>query len=152
MSATINELTQADISASDQIPYFSTTNGGSRRTSLAQLQAVVLDGLEDGTFATQYAAPSATGFNVAIAPPTDGQSVWMVLTPAAGYAAGTITLPAVATCAHGQELLVNTTQAVTALTMAGNGATVTGAPATLAANAFFRLKFESVLKIWYRVG
>jgi hypothetical protein len=47
---------------------------------------------------------------------------------------------------------VNTTQAVTALTVAGNGATVNGAPTTLAANGFFRIRFDAVLDVWYRVG
>jgi len=49
-------------------------------------------------------------------------------------------------------VLVNCTQAVTTLTINGNGATVTGAPTTLAANAFFRLRFEAVAGVWYRVG
>jgi hypothetical protein len=98
----------------------------------------------------QYAAPAATGFAVAI---TDSSaSVWLVLTPAAGYAAGTITMPAVANCVENQEVLVNCTQSVATLTVAGNGGTVIGAPASLSANGFFRLRFEPVLKIWYRVG
>ena len=98
----------------------------------------------------QYAAPVATGFTVAI---TDSSaSVWLVLTPAAGYAAGTITMPAVANCVENQEVLVNCTQSVATLTVAGNGGTVIGAPASLSANGFFRLRFEPVLKIWYRVG
>jgi hypothetical protein len=51
-----------------------------------------------------------------------------------------------------QELLVNCTQAVTTLAVSGNGATVTGAPTTLAANAFFRLRFDQASSVWYRVG
>lgn len=99
---------------------------------------------------TQYAAPSATGFSVSI---TDGDdSIWLILTPGAGYAAGTIVLPALANCVDKQEILVNCTQAVTTLTITGNGATVTGAPTTLAANAFFTLRFDAVVDVWYRVG
>jgi len=101
---------------------------------------------------TQYAAPAATGFTVLVAPPDSGDSMFLLLTPNAGYAAGTITLPAAATCVDGQELLVTTTQLVTALTVGGNGSTVNGAPTTLAANAFFRLRFDGVFKAWYRVG
>ena len=37
-------------------------------------------------------------------------------------------------------------------TVAGNGSTVNGAPTTLAANSFFRLRFDGVFKAWYRVG
>jgi len=98
----------------------------------------------------QYSAPSATGFSVTVAEPS--KSSWLVLTPAAGYAAGTIVLPPVAGVIEGQELLVNCTQSVAALTVSGNGATVIGAPTALSANDFFTLKFEPVLKYWYRVG
>ena len=44
------------------------------------------------------------------------------------------------------------TQAVTTLTVSGNGATVNGAPAALTANGFFRLRFDGVLGGWYRLG
>lgn len=99
---------------------------------------------------TQYAAPSATAFSVQV---TDGSdSVWLVLTPTAGFANGTIVLPALANCVDKQEVLVNCTQAITTLVVSGNGATVTGAPTTLAANAFFRLRFDDVANVWYRVG
>lgn len=104
-------------------------------------------------FESQYAAPSATGFSVTISPGAAGGNVHLILTPVAGYAAGTIVLPAVASVIDGQEVLVNCTQAVTTLTVSGNGAlAVTGAPTTLAANAFFRLKYDAVVQTWYRVG
>lgn len=149
----IDRLSQTDIAAGDSIPFGSTVNGGDRRTSVSQLVELIQSLLTaSGALITQYAAPAATGFTVAIAPPTDGASMYLLLTPIAGYAAGTITLPLLASCADGQELLCSTTQAVTTLTVAGNGATVNGAPATLAANAFFRLRFDAVLDSWYRVG
>jgi hypothetical protein len=79
--------------------------------------------------------------------------MFLLLTPTGGFAAGTITLPAQATCVDGQEVLVTTTQLVTALTVGGNGATaVNGAPTTLAANAFFRMRYDGPAKSWYRVG
>jgi hypothetical protein len=99
---------------------------------------------------TQYAAPSASGFSVSI---TDSSnSIWLVLTPVAGYASGTIVLPALANCVDKQEILVNCTQSVTALTINGNGSTVTGAPTTLTSNEFFTLRFEDVTNTWYRVS
>jgi hypothetical protein len=67
-----------------------------------------------------------------------------------GYAAGTIVLPAVPT--NEQVVNLNTTQAVTTLTVNGNGKTVTGAPTTLAANAFFTLRFDATTNAWYRVA
>lgn len=153
MGATLASLSQTDIAAADSIPFASAANGSDRRTSVSQLIALIQSTLTDnGGPVTQYAAPAATGFSVAIAPPTNGASVWLLLTPVAGYAAGTITLPAQAACIDGQELIVNSTQAVTTLTVAGNGSTVNGAPTTLAANAFFRLRFDGVFKAWYRIG
>jgi hypothetical protein len=47
---------------------------------------------------------------------------------------------------------VNCTQSVGTLTINGNGGNVIGAPSSLAANGFFLLKFEPILKNWYRVG
>lgn len=149
----IERLNQGTLSSASQLPFYDTAIGGDARASITALAAFIGQLLGTASLQlTQYAAPNATAFNVQVAPQTDGASVWLVLTPLAGYAAGTITLPAVALCQHGQELLVNSTQAVTALTIAGNGAAVNGAPTTLTANAFFRLKFDGVLKVWYRVG
>lgn len=103
-----------------------------------------------GVLTTQYSAPGATGFSVQV---TDGSdSIWLVLTPLAGYAAGTIVLPALTSSANKQEVLINCTQVVTTLTVDGNGSTVVGVPTTLAANDFFRLRYDSVLSTWYRVG
>lgn len=149
---TINQLSAVDtVASSDQVPIYSSGNGDARKASLSVIKDYVLS---DATVAddkvTQYASPAATGFTVTVN--NSSSSVWLILTPLAGYAAGTITLPAVANCVDRQEVLVNTTQAVTTLTVSGNGATVIGAPTALAANAFFRLRFDAVLDVWYRVG
>lgn len=147
---TINQLSAADsVQSSDQIPVYSSDNGDARKASLSLLRTFFQTGVvSTDDLVTQYAAPSATGFSVTILE----QSTWLVLTPTAGFAAGTIVLPAQASVVDKQELLVNCTQAVTTLTINGNGATVTGAPTTLAANAFFRLRFDAVASVWYRVG
>lgn len=149
----IDQLNLGTVTASSQIPFYDPNSGGDARASLSDI-AEVLQGLvtAPGDFQTQRSAPNATGFNAAVSPPAAGASVWLLLTPAAAYAAGTITLPALAECADGQEVLVSCTQAVTALTVAGNGATVNGAPTTITANGFFRLRFDGVFSAWYRVG
>ena len=158
---TINQLTRAtSLSAGGLLPIFATTDGDARAAAISLLQDYLQDSLDfsaNGDYTSQYAAPSATGFNVAI---TDGASdgvtqdnVHLILTPLAGYAAGTITLPAKANLVDKQEVLVNCTQVVTTLTVALNGAAAAiGAPTTLAANAFFRLKYDAVTTNWYRVG
>lgn len=141
------------VSTADQIPVLVVQSGDMRKMSVSQLVAYMQEQLSvSGAFQTQYAAPAATAFNIALVPVTPGGSLYLLLTPVAAYAAGTITLPSAANVADGQEILCNTTQAVTALTVAGNGATVVGAPTTLAANAFFRLRYNTILNTWYRVG
>lgn len=154
---TINQLTAVDaVAAGDLLAVYSQTNGDARKSAISVLQAYMQNNLTGltSTFVTQYAAPSAAGFNVTI---TDGgdddESVHLILTPTGALASGTITLPAVANVIDKQEVLINCTQAVTTLTVAGNGATaVTGEPSTLAANDYFRLKYDLVTKTWYRVG
>jgi hypothetical protein len=47
---------------------------------------------------------------------------------------------------------VTSTESVTALTVAGNGATVNGAPAALGIDGFFALRFNKLLSSWYCVS
>lgn len=149
---TINQLTTMDsVSDGDQIPFFSTNNGDARKSSLSTLKTYFQTGITaNDDKLTQYSAPSATGFSVQVN--NASNSVWLVLTPTGTFATGTLILPTLANCVDRQEILVNSTQIVTTLTINGNGATVTGAPTSLTANSFFRLRFDNVSKVWYRVG
>lgn len=148
----INQLSAVDqVSPGDQVPIYSSSNGDARKASLSLLKTFFQEGITAADDKiTQYVAPNATGFSIQVNDGTD--SVWLVLTPTAGFAAGTLVLPAVANCVDRQEILVNCTQAVTTLTVSGNGSTVTGAPTALTANGFFRLRFDDVTNTWYRVG
>lgn len=149
--ATINQLSQIDqLQLSDLLAVYSAANSDARKASITQLFDLLQENLvaQDDKL-TQYAAPSSTGFTVNVQ--SEG-STWLLLTPTGAFAAGTIVLPVVAGVQDRQEVLVNCTQAVTTLTVSGNGATVTGAPSTLAANAFFRLRFDLPSQVWYRVG
>lgn len=156
----INQLTSLEsLSGGDLLPIYSNSNSDARKVSIATLQSYLEENLSFAEnnfreYVTQYSAPSATGFSVTI---TDGdednQNVHLILTPTAGFAAGTIVLPPFVGLADKQEVLVNCTQSVTTLTISLNGAgAVTGAPTTLAANAFFRLKYDQPLNAWYRIG
>lgn len=147
MGAAINNLPAASIVAADQIPFYSSSDGQDRRASASQLAELIQSLLTSSGAVTQYAAPSSTGFSVTIAPPVAGGSVYLLLTPGATYATGTIVMPAAP--ADRQEVSVMSTQIVTALTVSGNGYTVTGAPTTLAANGTFKLRYDAVLSAWY---
>lgn len=141
----------ASLASSDLVALFSTSLGDDAAATLATLVTWLQAQLTaDSALMTQYSAPAATGFSVTVAPAVTGGSVWLLLTPAAGYAAGTVVLPA--SPVDGQEVQVSCTQAVTTLTVSGNGSTVNNAPATLAAGGFFRMRFDGVFSAWHRIG
>lgn len=74
-----------------------------------------------------------------------------LLTPAGTLAALSITLPDNPTMLE-HEIIIMSTQIITALTVTGAGAGVTavGQPTTLAANGFFRMR--RIGTVWHRVG
>lgn len=156
---TIQQLTSQDtVSGADQFPVYIGGNGATRKVSVQSVATYVQSvATESGGLQTQYAAPTATGQTTIVAPPTQGASTWLQMTPQGAYADGTITFPAAAVSIDGQEVLVTSTLAVTTLTVnfldiSGVSAAVVGAPATLAANGFFRMRFDAVFKLWIRIG
>lgn len=148
---TINELTSLDTpSAGDLFPIYSQTNGDARKLSLTNLTNWLQENYTAiDTVTTQYAAPSATGFSISV---VSGGNVWLIIKPDAGYANGTIILPDSSGLLDHQEIQINCTQSVASLTVDGNGATVTGAPSSLAANGYFKLKYDAVMTVWYRIA
>lgn len=156
MGVQINQLTATTPGASQSVPVYDPAKGDARRWSLSDLLAWIQTNL---TFPaagrpepnTQYAAPAASPFSVSIT--DDDEDTHLILTPTAGFAAGTIVLPAATSVRDKQLVIVNCTQQVAALTVDGNGAVaVNGAPAALAADDFFTLKYDATVSTWYRVG
>lgn len=154
---TINKLTRSDeVSAGDVLPVYIQNQGDARGVAVSVLQGYMQEnltfppatGMQE--YVTQYAAPSATAFNIQI---VAGSNIHLILTPTAGFAAGAITLPPLSGLVDKQDILVNCTQQVTAFTINANGATaVTGEPSSLGADDFFRLKYDAGTSTWYRVG
>ena len=149
-----NYSTLSSPAAGDLLLAFDGNNSDTRKLSLSALATYVLaqsttTGKQEAT--TQYAAPSATAFNIQV---TDGDdNIWLLLTPTGAFAAGTITLPAIANVADKQEVTVVCTQDVTSLTVAGNGATgVVGEPTSITANDYFTLKYDTLYDTWYRIA
>lgn len=147
----INLTAVDELVAGDNFPIYSVQGGDARRVSITTLLNYILENLPSAVNSKipQFAAPSATGFSVTIAPPTEGDSMWLVLTPVAAYATGTIVLPGTGEAVDGQEVDVTTTQAVTTLTVSATGVNVTGAPSTLAQYGTFRMRYEGVTGTWY---
>jgi hypothetical protein len=146
---TINRLSSLDqFAPSDLLAVWATNNGDSRKASINLLTNYLQGALTlPGALKTQYAAPSASPFSVTVA---QGDT-WLLLTPTGTLAVGTIVLPSAPT--DKQEVSVNCTQIVTALTVSAGGTTVTGAPTTLAtANEFFTMRYDAATSAWYRVS
>lgn len=149
---TYPQLNAADqVSGSDLLALWSQANGDARKISLTNFlnwMATQQVATQDNKV-TQYAAP-LTGTTLTVL--DNDVSVWLILTPAGTIAALTLLLPNAASVPDKTEILINTTQTITSLLYSLNGGSTVGAPTTLAANGFFRLRFDAVLKTWYRVG
>jgi hypothetical protein len=149
---TINQLTALNtLSAGDTFPVYSGQNGDARKVSISTLVDYLDTNYASPQFDTQYAAPTLTGFVTTLV--QNNAPIWLILSPSGTMAAGTIVLPPVLGCFDGQEVLVFTSQAITALSVNGNGATaVNGAPTALTANSAFRLRFNALYTTWYIVS
>ena len=149
---TINQLPLLDdVSSGDQIPVYSPQNGDSRRLPVSALLTYFEQQYPSPTLTTNIYVPT-TGFSIAVPTPTTEQQ-WMLLTPAGTLATGTIVLPLNTTTPDGFEVLVTTTQIITTFTLSLNGAAAAnGAPTTLAANGFFRVRYVQANNAWYRIS
>ena len=149
---TINQLPVLNtISSGDQLPVYSPNNGDARRTSIGSLLTFFQQSFASPTLATNLFTP-ATGFNIAVPTPV-AQQQWMLIQPASTLAAGTITLPLNTQTPDGTQVTVTSTQIITSFTLALNGASnAFGAPTTMAANAFFTVRFYQATNSWYRIA
>jgi hypothetical protein len=149
---TINQLAGlSQVSGGDLLPIYVPNNGDARKVSVTQLLAYFQTVFAAPTVSTNLYTPGS-GFNITVPTPVSEQQ-WMLLQPAGTLATGTITLPLNTGTPDGTQLLVTTTQIITAFTLALNGAAAAfGAPTTLAANAFFTMRFYQATNSWYRIG
>lgn len=148
----INQLPLlVQVSPGDQIPVYTPNNGDARRLPIGALLAYFQQTFASPTLATNVYTPG-TGFNLAVPTPV-AQQQWMLIQPAGTLATGTVTLPLNTGTPDGTEVLITTTQQITAFTLAGNGAAaVYGDPTTLAAEDFFRMRYVLATNSWYRIA
>jgi hypothetical protein len=148
---TINQLPLlTEASSGDQLPVYTPQNGDTRRLPLNTLLEFFTDNFTSPILVPNLYAPLA-GFSLDVPQPIASQ--WMILQPVSTLASGTITLPLNTTTPDGTEVLITSTQIITTLTIGPNGAAnVFGAPATLAANGFARLRYVAATNSWYRIG
>ena len=77
---------------------------------------------------------------------------YLILNPSVSITTGSIKLPERYDVIDGQVLLVACAKQVNNFSVDGNNALVIGAPNALAANGFFKLKYDKLSNTWYRVG
>jgi hypothetical protein len=153
----INQLSTSDtLTAGDLLPIWRVNNSDTRKTSLTTLQAYMQanltfssGGAGQSQFVVQYAAPVVSGFTITLNNNNNNQ--WLILSPTAAFATGTITFPPIASLADNQEILIFSMQSVTTLTLAGNGATIIGAPSAIAQFGALRFKYNLLTNAWYRL-
>jgi hypothetical protein len=148
----INQLSSiSQVSGANQIPVYDQNNGDARKMSVSALLQYFQATFAAPTVATNLFTPG-TGFNVAVPTPVSEQQ-WMIIQPAGTLATGTVTLPLNTATPDGTEVLITTTQQITAFTLALNGAANGyGVPTTLAAQDFFRMRFYQATNSWYRIA
>jgi hypothetical protein len=149
---TINQLPLlARVSPGDQFVLYTPNNGDARRLPVSELLTFFQSSFASPTIAVNLFVPG-NGFNITVPTPVAEQQ-WMLLQPAGTLATGTITLPLNTGVPDGTELLITSTQTITALTIALNGASaIYGDVSTLTAGAAVRYRFYQPTNSWYNIA
>ena len=148
---TINQLpVLSPISSGDQLPVYSPNNGDARRTSIGSLLTFFQQSFASPTLSVNLYVPGS-GFNITVPTPVSNDQ-WMLLQPAGTLATGTITLPLNTGVPDGTTVLITTTQEITSLTLALNGASaIYGAVTSLAAGTATAIRFYQPTNSWYQI-
>jgi hypothetical protein len=149
---TINQLAGlSQVSGGDQLPIYVPNNGDTRKVSVNQLLQYFQQTFAAPTVATNLYTPG-TGFNITVPTPVSEQQ-WMLIQPASTLATGTVTLPLNTGVPDGTQVLITTTQEITAFTLALNGAAAGFAfPPSLAAGAGFTVRYYQATNSWYNIS
>jgi hypothetical protein len=150
--AQINQLSGiSQVSGGDQLPIYVPNNGDARRVSVTQLLQYFQQTFASPTLATNLYVPG-TGFNITVPTPVSNDQ-WMLLQPAGTLATGTITLPLNTGVPDGTTVLITTTQEITSLTIALNGASaIFGAVTSLGAGCATVYRFYQPTNSWYNIN
>jgi hypothetical protein len=149
---TINQLAGlSQISGGDLLPVYVPNNGDARKVSVSQLLAYFQTSFASPTLAVNLFVP-ASGFNITVPTPVSNDQ-WMLLQPAGTLATGTITLPLNTGVPDGTSVLITTTQEITSLTIALNGASaIFGGVSFLAAGTATLIRFYQPTNSWYQIN
>jgi hypothetical protein len=149
---TINQLPLlSQVSAGDQLAVYTPNNGDARRLPVSGLLAYFQQSFSSPDLSVNLYVPGS-GANITVPTPVSEQQ-WMLIQPAGPLAALTITFPLNTGVPDGTELLITTTQTITALTLAINGATaIFGGVTTLAGGVAVRYRFYQPTNSWYNIN
>ena len=148
----INQLpVLSTVSSGDQLPVYSPNNGDARRTSVGSLLTFFQQSFASPTLSVNLYVPGS-GFNITVPTPVSNDQ-WMLLQPAGTLASGTITLPLNTGVPDGTTVLITTTQEITSLTIALNGATALyGGVSFLGAGTATAIRFYQPTNSWYQIN
>jgi hypothetical protein len=148
----INQLpVLSTVSSGDQLPVYSPNNGDARRLSIGNLLTFFQQTFASPTLSVNLYVPGS-GFNITVPTPVS-QDQWMLLQPAGTLASGTITLPLNTGVPDGTTVLITTTQEITSLTIALNGATALyGGVTFLGAGTATAIRFYQPTNSWYQIN
>jgi hypothetical protein len=148
----INQLpVLSTVSSGDQLPVYSPNNGDARRLSIGNLLTFFQQSFASPTLSVNLYVPGS-GFNITVPTPVS-QDQWMLLQPAGTLATGTITLPLNTSVPDGTTVLITTTQEITSLTIALNGATALyGGVSFLGAGTATAIRFYQPTNSWYQIN
>jgi|688.fasta_scaffold17901_7 hypothetical protein len=149
---TINQLpVLSTISSGDQLPVYSPNNGDARRTSIGSLLTFFQQSFASPTLSVNLYVPGS-GFNITVPTPVSNDQ-WMLLQPASTLATGTITLPLNTGVPDGTTVLITSTQEITSLTIALNGASaIYGGVSFLGAGSATAIRFYQPTNSWYQIN
>jgi hypothetical protein len=149
---TINQLpVLSPISSGDQLPVYSPNNGDARRTSIGSLLTFFQQNFASPTLSVNLYVPGS-GFNITVPTPVSNDQ-WMLLQPASTLATGTITLPLNTGVPDGTTVLITSTQEITSLTIALNGASaIYGGVSFLGAGSATAIRFYQPTNSWYQIN
>lgn len=139
------------IGDSDSVVIWSANNQDYRGAPVDLLVEKVKEGIQvnQSSLLVQHFNPNAD-FTLDIENHEVG--TYLILNPSVSITTGSIKLPERYSVTDGQVLLVACAQQVNNFSVDGNNALVIGAPNALAANGFFKLKYDKLSNTWYRVG
>lgn len=145
---TINQLATIDtVNSGDLLPTYSASNGDARKMSIGALLTYFKETFTSPTFVTSI---TAIENGQTVSATDDSTNQWVLLTPAGTIATGTVVLPISTGLVDGQEVMVTSSNTITALTINGNGSTVEGGPTTIGATSPFKLRYNLLTTSWYK--